>query len=382
MIKYHFFKSLSLPLNQNKYSYYNKSYLSGVKFLSQKFKALKFGKQFILILLITAFGLKSYSQNPIPMGPYIGQQPKRSAIRAFLSKFTLSLSTGRGTTYYKHQLTGVGLVQKPDSLFIFDNVFNISNDTIPIAHIGWFSNPIAFNGIPIGPNDFVINTDTAEVIFKAKGKSTPFVAMLHFKVDRYWFGAGAEFEFHKFGTFKPTSFSDSLQGFSTPFKRATFKRYFGVVGGTIYQFYDFSISADAQFGIMKYGKNFNPAVIQKGIFFNLGVNFEWNFSEYFQGFVRPSYELKNYTITIPEAGLTIDHKLPAFFLNIGVRLRLPELKKCIIKLCKTQINHVHWGREFRSRVHPIYKTQNPDYGENHKKLLKYKGKNKRKRNPF
>jgi len=57
------------------------------------------------------------------MGPYIGQQPKRSAIRAFLSKFTLSLSTGRGTTYYKHQLTGVGLLQKPDSLFIFDNVF-------------------------------------------------------------------------------------------------------------------------------------------------------------------------------------------------------------------------------------------------------------------
>ena len=155
-----------------------------------------------------------------------------------------------------------------------------------------------------------------------------------------------------------------------------------MVGGTIYQFYDFSISADAQFGIMKYGKNFNPTVIQKGIFFNLGFNFEWNFSEYFQGFVRPSYEIKNYTITIPETGIEIDHKLPAFFLNFGVRLRLPELKKCIIKLCKTQINHVHWGREFRSREHPLYKKQNPNYGENHRKLLRYKGKNKRKRNPF
>jgi len=156
------------------------------------------------------------------MGPYIGQQPKKSAIRAFLSKFTLSLSTGRGTTFYKHQLTGVGLVQKSDSLFIFDNVFNISNDTIPTAHIGWFSNPIASNGTTIGPNDFVINTDTAEVILKAKGKSTPFAAMLHFKFDRYRVGAGAQIEFHKFGTFTPTNFSDSIQGFKTPLYLSSF----------------------------------------------------------------------------------------------------------------------------------------------------------------
>ena len=46
------------------------------------------------------------------------------------------------------------------------------------------------------------------------------------------------------------------------------------------------------------------------------------------------------------------------------------------------MNHAHGNREYRSQVHPIYKKQNPHYGENHPNLIKYKGKNKYKLNPY
>jgi hypothetical protein len=46
------------------------------------------------------------------------------------------------------------------------------------------------------------------------------------------------------------------------------------------------------------------------------------------------------------------------------------------------MNHAHGNREYRSRVHPFYKKQNPNYGENYPRLIKYKGKNKRKLNPY
>ena len=47
-----------------------------------------------------------------------------------------------------------------------------------------------------------------------------------------------------------------------------------------------------------------------------------------------------------------------------------------------QINHAHGNREYRSRMHPIWKKQNPHYGENYPNLIKYKGKNKYKLNPY
>jgi hypothetical protein len=72
----------------------------------------------------------------------------------------------------------------------------------------------------------------------------------------------------------------------------------------------------------------------------------------------------------------------AGYLQVGLSYSIPELPRCYLKDCKIQINHAHGNKEYRSRRHPIYKKQNPGYGENHPTLIKYKGKNKRKLNPY
>ncbi len=104
-------------------------------------------------------------------------------------------------------------------------------------------------------------------------------------------------------------------------------------------------------------------------------------SEYLRLFVRPSFELKSYKLNVAES-IPITHKFNAFYINVGATYRLPELRRCPVKTCKGQINHAHGNREYRSRIHPIYKKQNPHYGENYPTLLKYKGKNKKKLNPY
>ncbi|MEJ0054396.1 MAG: hypothetical protein WDN75_01320 [Bacteroidota bacterium] len=113
-----------------------------------------------------------------------------------------------------------------------------------------------------------------------------------------------------------------------------------------------------------------------------GVTVERELSEYLRVFVRPSFEIKNYTLNLPEEGRSIHQNINAFYLNIGITYSIPELPKCFIADCKIQMNHAHGDREYRSRVHPIYKKQNPQYGENHPKLIKYKGRNKKKLNPY
>ena len=99
-------------------------------------------------------------------------------------------------------------------------------------------------------------------------------------------------------------------------------------------------------------------------------------------FIRPSYEIKSYKLSALGGSPDFTHKMNAFYINLGATYRLPELRKCFHKQCNAQINHAHGNREYRSRMHPIYKKQNPHHGENYPELLKYKGKNKRKLNPY
>jgi hypothetical protein len=122
--------------------------------------------------------------------------------------------------------------------------------------------------------------------------------------------------------------------------------------------------------------------MKKSIYLNLGVRAEREFSEYFRIFIRPSYEVKSYKLTIPETTQTLQHRLNGLYVNVGFTYRLPELRRCFLKTCHAQINHAHGNREYRSRRHPIYKKQNPHYGENYPELIKYKGKNKNKLNPY
>jgi hypothetical protein len=227
-----------------------------------------------------------------------------------------------------------------------------------------------------------VNSDTTELGFKAKSFSIPFKATLHVEFDKYRIGGGYSGEFMSIGDFTATRYGDQISDFTPDVSSLFLQKYFGMIGGTVYRYYEYLLVVDANVGGYNLGSRFDNSLIKKGVYLNLGVTVEREMSEYFRLFIRPSYEIKSYTLNVPETSQSINHKFNAFYLNIGATYRIPELARCFLKTCKAQMHHAHGNREYRSRVHPIHKKQNPHYGENHPNLIKYKGKNKKKLNPY
>ena len=182
--------------------------------------------------------------------------------------------------------------------------------------------------------------------------------------------------------FHPITYGDQIGDFKPSGSTGFMKKYFGLLGVSFYRLNEYLFTADANIGGFKPGKNFDYSLIKKGIYVNIGVTIEREISEYLRAFVRPSFDYKKYTLSLQGSPNTIDHHINAFYLNAGLTYTLPELRKCFHKECRVQINHAHGNKEYRSRVHPIYKKQNPGYGENDPTLIKYKGKNKKKLNPY
>jgi len=299
---------------------------------------------------------------------------RKQNIRKILSKITFSLSTGYGSTPYKHDLDGLGLLQNPDSL---PKIYAIGDNTT--GYYNWINTS--------APSGNFINGSTVQIEdnnmgFKAKGFNIPLRATVHVEFDRYRIGGGYSFEFAHIGTFNPTAYKDQVSSFKSPVSTYFQKKYFGMIGATLYRYQNYLLVADLNIGGYGLGKKFDKGLIKKGVFINVGATVERELSEYFKLFVRPSYEIKSYKINLPGSGLSVKHRFNAFYIHVGASYRIPEMRRCYDKQCRVQMNHAHGNREYRSRVHPIWKKQNPNYGENHPTLIKYKGKNKKKLNPY
>lgn len=225
-------------------------------------------------------------------------------------------------------------------------------------------------------------SDQEEIGFKAKAFHIPLRATLHFEFQRFRIGGGYSFEYTNVGEFKPQDHAGEIGNFSHDAESFFLKRYFGSFGASVYRYDQYLLVVDANIGGYKLGKKFDNSLIDRSLFFNLGVAVEREMSEYFRLFIRPSYDFKNFSLNVPETGNSIKHRFNTFYVNVGVTYRIPELRRCFLKECRAQLNHAHGNREYRSRVHPIYKKQNPHYGENYPTLIKYKGKNKKKLNPY
>jgi hypothetical protein len=295
--------------------------------------------------------------------------------RKILSRITFGLSTGIGNTTFKHDLSGFGILQNPNEAPRAFNAGNISS-----GYSNWF-NRIDTVANTVAPGAFAVSSDTAKIGFRAKALSIPIKATIHYEFNRYRIGAGYSMEYMSIGKFKATSYGDRISSFSPGESSFFLKKYFAVLGASVYRYDEYLLVVDANIGGYKLGKNFQGS-ITKGVYFNLGAAIEREMSEYFRLFIRPSYEFKSYKIAVPEGGQSITHKFNAFYFNFGATYRFPELRRCFLKGCHAQINHAHGNREYRSRRHPIYKKQNPHYGENYPVLIKYKGKNKKKLNPY
>ncbi len=297
-------------------------------------------------------------------------------LRVILSKVTFGLSTGYGRTYYSHKLDGFGVFQKPDSI---PKIF--TSGDVTAGYSNWFNKSESATNTQ-DASTFLVNSDTTALRFKAKGFNIPLKATLHVEFDRYRIGGGYSIEYAHVGDFSATNYGDEINSWTPEANNYFLQKYFGSIGATVYRYYEYSLVMDMNIGGYSMGKKFDKSMIKRGVYFNLGATVERDMSEYFRLFVRPSFEIKGYKLSMPEANQTINHKFNAFYINVGATYRIPELRRCYNKDCKVQINHSHGNKNYRSRVHPIYKKQDPHYGENHPKLIKYKGKNKKKLNPY
>jgi hypothetical protein len=317
---------------------------------------------------------------------------------SFLNKLVFGLSIGVGNTYLSHETAGFGIYQlSGQAPLLFDTQPETVYNVVPpelfpqgmesaIRYSNWINdatqstspisentfNPLTFQSITIAPYKF-----------RGNGFNVPIKLTVHYEFKQFRFGAGYSYELMLLGDFTGKSASNPEVYSVSPSKKVGFmNRYFAVLGYSFYRYNKYLMTVDANIGNFSPGTNFNSSQIQKGLYYNLGLTVEREFSEYFKVFARPSIELKSYSIALAPSGKSIDHSMNSIYLNVGVTYRIPPLPKCFLKDCRIQINHAHGNKEYRSRAHKFYEIQNPGYGENDPVLIKYKGKNKRKLNPY
>lgn len=330
-----------------------------------------------IFLICSVLPLSVWGQVPVPPGWYHEDITPGFGMRGFLSKFHLELTTGLGRSFYSHKPEGLSVLSFSDNVVLY----NGTNTSTALGQ--WFHTAApADSGLVVPPGAFTVGVDTAGIKMRGSAYSVPINAVIFFKFFRFRIGGGATFEPKIIGRFHSNKYKDEIGKWRPDLRLAFFKKYYGMFGADVYRYMDWLVSVDLRVGMWDPGKKFDKALMKRSIMYNVGVGLEYELSEYVSLYARPALEIKSYDLTISEGTGAIKHRAPVGYINFGLIARVPEKGKCFIKDCHTQIDHPHGDREYRSRRHPIWKKQNPNYGENYPKLIKYKRKNKRKLNPY
>ncbi len=291
---------------------------------------------------------------------------KRSPIRAFLNKFSLLGSIGYGRTFYKTEWEGVDILEHNNRATLLEN-YTINGNSITYTGIDdWTFNPVSVsNTLTYDSTVNIISADSLIPAYTGSGKNIPFNISLHLDINRFRVGVGYSREIHGLKTLKPVE--GGLQEYSPVMENTRISKYYFLLGGLVYQWKGWDYHAEINVGKAKYGPAYSDTLLTNGMYFNFGIPIEYEFSEYFWFFIRPSFEIKNYTLAMPlqyqdsNIPQTVSYKQPTLYVNFGFRFKFPEIRRCPVKSCRTQLKHVHSQREFRGQ--PFYKVQNPKIGE-------------------
>lgn len=314
-------------------------------------------------------------KDAIPLERFYTDRTGGSALRRILKNVNFGFSTGYGNTYFSHQLDGFGVYQAAGGS---PQIFSTTTAT---RYGNWVNDVIIDKTAPSG-SAFVANPGTASFGFKGNALTIPLNLFVFYRFkEQYRIGLGYSYELMSIGSMKPTTLADQISEFQPSSSTGFVGKFYGMLGYSFYRWNEYLLTGDVQIGTFS-PTNFNSSLVSTNVYFNLGITAERELSEYFKVFVRPSFDFKSYTINVPESSKSINHSMNTLYVSIGVTYRIPELRRCFLKDCHAQINHAHGNKEYRSRRHPIYKKQNPGYGENDKTLIKYRGKNKKKLNPY
>jgi len=306
---------------------------------------------------------------------------KASPLRAFLNKFSLNVNGGYGRTFY-NQKFDTDVLETPEDVILLNDYTVTGTNVDYNGIVNWLNAPQADSGSyvlqPDGPGN-ILYADSSEIKYRGSGYNIPINVSLHLDLERFRIGAGIMYEVHRIQQLNPKG--PGSYPYEPNFGAATMFRYYFTFGAKVYHVKGWDYNVDLQIGKVRYGGQYDKTSLQNGLYFNLGLPFEYELSEYFFVVVRPSFDVKNYTMAInggaPNAEVSsFQFNQPAFYLNVGVRMKLPEIKRCPVKSCRTQLKHVHGSREFRGQ--PFYREQNPKIGELYPELDQIKRKRKHK----
>ena len=160
------------------------------------------------------------------------------------------MSTGYGSTTFKHELETFGVLQNPSTA---PKLFQPSSVTT--GYSNWF-NAVTPSTNTVQASSFLVNSDTTTIGFKSKSFNIPLRATLHLEFDRYRIGGGYSFEYTSIGDFKPTSYGDQINDFSPEVSNFFLKKYFVSFGGAVYRYYEYLLVVDANIGGYKLGEGF------------------------------------------------------------------------------------------------------------------------------
>jgi len=326
-----------------------------------------------LAFLPIALSAQDPGKTAIPLDHfYVKPRHGTNIFRRVLRDFHFGLYTGYGRTFFNNQLTGFNIYQTPGGLpelFVGSTAKRYTN---------WVNNA----GTDTLTNGSYYTAGTSNLGFKGHAFNIPLAATVHYEFNRYRIGGGYSYEMMSIGTLHSKTFSNAIHDMKPSSSTGFVRKYWGSFGVSFYRWNDFLFTGDVQVGSYKLKGNYNAAQVTPSTYFNLGVTVERNLSEYFKVYARPAYEIKSYDLAIPGSGKSVHYNVNALYVNVGFTYSIPELPRCFLKDCHAQINHAHGNKEYRSSRHPIYKKQNPGYGENDPVLIKYKGKNRNKLNPY
>ncbi len=314
----------------------------------------------------------------------------RNPVKVFLNKFSITATTGLGITSYSHQLQGVYFYQDAESQFIFSNDIENLGSSFS-GYTNWLNDPqlgfetslenpfdLPFEYLPnpvynpaLGDQTFLVDTDTTDFGFKGGSRGIPITLQLHYNYQKFRFGLGYSYEIHFLRRLKPTAFSDQVREYQPNVSKTRYSRLFATAGYKFYSFWSYDFVAELQVGRITAGKQFNKGATSRGLYTNIGVSIENNWSEYFRVIVKPSVEFKSYTVNIPD-GSIVRHKYPTFFIQAGISINIPDIRRSPMKSDHVQPKHVYTnpktGQRMEVRGQPIWKRQNPKVGENNRRM--------------
>lgn len=287
---------------------------------------------------------------------------KRSPIRAILNKITIGANVGYGLNYYQQDLpytikrSGERHFLSPDGSSWYS---------------GWVNNMVKDPTGVTASADGLVKGDTADLKLQGFGHSLPIALDLHFLImDRFRIGGGAGLEFF---SIRPLDFKNDeelLGRYNSGVSTAIAWRYYGMLGARVIRWGNWDHSVDLRVGKKNYLSQFEN--VNTSVFANLGFTMERHYSEYFRFTLRPALEWFSFTSIPATSVVNTDNSLelkttaPSFYIQAGVSFNFPRLARCPMKACHVQLEHVHGGKEFRGQ--PIYRWQNPKYGQNHPEL--------------